>query len=151
MSEGTKRIGSGFAAGLLFGLGLVISGMSDPAKVLNFLDLFGTWDPSLTFVMAGAVGVAFAGYRVTHARRRPLFDATFHLPTAKDLDPSLLAGAAVFGLGWGLVGFCPGPAFTAIPLLATGTLVFVSAMIAGMWAARVTPRLILRSRRNTNA
>lgn len=150
MSEDTKRIVSGFAAGLLFGLGLVISGMSDPAKVLNFLDIFGTWDPSLAFVMAGAVGVTFAGYRLTLARRRPLFDTAFHLRTAKNLDPSLIAGAAVFGLGWGLAGFCPGPAFTAIPLLATGTLVFVPAMIVGMWAARVTPRLILPARRNTN-
>jgi hypothetical protein len=151
VSEGTKRIASGFAAGLLFGLGLVISGMSDPAKVLNFLDVFGTWDPSLAFVMAGAVGVAFVGYRLTLARQRPLFDATFHLPTARDLDPSLLAGAGVFGLGWGLAGFCPGPAFTALPLIATGTLVFIPAMIAGMWAARVTPRLILRPWRNTNS
>lgn len=144
MSEGTKRILASLAAGLLFGLGLVISGMSDPAKVMNFLDLAGTWDPSLAFVMAGAVGVAFIGYRLVFGRARPLFDAAFHLPTATKADPSLIAGSAVFGVGWGLAGFCPGPAFTALPLLAPGTLVFVPAMIAGMWAARVTPRLILR-------
>jgi uncharacterized membrane protein YedE/YeeE len=144
VSEGTKRLLVSLAAGLLFGLGLVISGMSDPAKVMNFLDIAGTWDPSLAFVMAGAVSVAFAGYRLVFARGRPLFDATFHLPTATKPDPSLIAGSAVFGLGWGLSGFCPGPAFTALPLLAPGTLVFVPAMFAGMWAARVTPRLILR-------
>jgi uncharacterized membrane protein YedE/YeeE len=151
VNESTLRIAMGFAAGLVFGLGLVISGMSDPAKVLNFLDLFGTWDPSLAFVMAGAVAVTFVGYRVTLGRPRPLFDATFHLPTAKDLDPSLLAGAAVFGLGWGLAGFCPGPAFTALPLLAAGTLVFVPAMLLGMWAARETPKLALPQWRNISS
>lgn len=144
MSEGTKRIVVSLAAGLLFGLGLVISGMSDPAKVLNFLDIAGQWDPSLAFVMAGAVTVAFVGYRAVFGRGRPLFDAKFHLPTATKSDPSLIAGSAVFGLGWGLAGFCPGPAFTAIALLAPGTIVFVPAMLAGMWAARMTPKLILR-------
>lgn len=150
MNEGAFRIAAGLASGLLFGLGLVISGMSDPAKVLNFLDLFGSWDPSLAFVMAGAVAVTFVGYRLTLARSRPMFDQSFHLPTAKDLDPSLITGAAVFGLGWGLIGFCPGPAITAIPLFAEGTLVFVPAMIAGMWAARATPKLILHRWSKTN-
>jgi uncharacterized membrane protein YedE/YeeE len=151
VSESTLRIAMGFAAGLIFGLGLVVSGMSDPAKVLNFLDLFGTWDPSLAFVMAGAVAVTFVGYGVTLGQPRPLFDAAFHLPAAKDLDPSLLVGAAVFGLGWGLAGFCPGPAFTALPLLAQGTLVFVPAMILGMWAARATPKLALPQWRNISS
>lgn len=140
MSEGAKRIVASLAAGLLFGLGLVISGMSDPAKVLNFLDIAGAWDPSLAFVMAGAVSVAFVGYRIVFGRGRPLFDATFHVPAALAVDPSLIAGSAVFGLGWGLSGFCPGPAFTALPFFAAGTLVFVPAMFAGMWAARVTPK-----------
>jgi uncharacterized protein len=144
VSEGTKRIVASLAAGLLFGLGLVISGMSDPAKVLNFLDIAGLWDPSLAFVMASAVTVAFVGYRIVFGRGRPLFDATFHVPAAVKVDPSLMAGSAVFGLGWGLSGFCPGPAFTALPLLASGTLVFVPAMFAGMWAARVTPKLAPR-------
>lgn len=141
MNDDAKRIAAGFAAGLLFGLGLVVSGMSDPAKVMNFLDLFGTWDPSLAFVMGGAVAVTFVGYRLVLARSRPLFDATFHVPTTRDIDPTLLAGAAIFGIGWGLAGFCPGPAFTALPLLAPGTLIFVPAMLIGMAGARRTPKI----------
>src|SRR5829696_3493396 len=118
-----------YAAGLLFGLGLVVSGMSNPAKVLNFLDLFGTWDPSLVFVMGGAVLVAFIGYRLSWARELPLLGGQFDLPTRTDLDAQLLGGAALFGIGWGLGGFCPGPALTALPLAATGTLAFVPAML----------------------
>lgn len=123
--------------GLLFGIGLVVSGMSDPAKVLNFLDLAGTWDPSLAFVMIGAVLVAFLGYRVVLKRDRPLLASAFRLPTAKDVDARLLAGAAIFGVGWGLGGFCPGPALTALGLAAPGALVFLPAMFAGLWAARM--------------
>jgi uncharacterized membrane protein YedE/YeeE len=126
-----------FAAGLIFGLGLVVSGMSDPAKVLNFLDLIGTWDPSLAFVMGGAVLVTFVGYRLALARRAPLLGSRFELPTRKDVDPRLVGGAALFGLGWGLGGYCPGPALTALPLAAPGTLVFLPAMLAGMWLARM--------------
>ena len=137
------RIGASLAAGLLFGLGLVISGMSNPAKILNFLDVFGAWDPSLAFVMAGAVAVTFVGYRLVLARKQPLYDVSFYLPTAKDIDPPLIAGSSIFGLGWGLSGFCPGPAFTALPMLATGTLAFLPAMLVGMWAARFTPKLQL--------
>ncbi|MGQ7791312.1 DUF6691 family protein [Faunimonas sp. B44] len=135
----------GYATGLLFGLGLVVSGMANPAKVLNFLDLFGTWDPSLAFVMGGAVLVAFVGYRLTWTRQVPLLGSRFELPTRQDLDPRLLAGAAMFGLGWGLGGFCPGPALTALPLAATGTLVFVPAMLAGMWLARQVPTKAITS------
>lgn len=125
------------ALGLLFGVGLVVSGMADPAKVLNFLDVAGTWDPSLAFVMGGAVAVAFAGYRLVFARGRPLIGGTFRLPQRTRIDRRVLAGPAVFGLGWGLAGFCPGPALTALGLAAPGTLVFVPAMLAGMWAARL--------------
>jgi len=125
-----------FLIGLLFGIGLVVSGMADPAKVLNFLDLFGTWDPSLAFVMGGAVLVAFVGYRLVLQRPAPLLADRFHLPPARDIDARLLTGASVFGIGWGLGGFCPGPALTALSLGAAGTLVFVPAMFAGMWAAR---------------
>ena len=132
------RILIGFATGLIFGLGLVIAGMSNPAKVLNFLDLFGDWDPSLAFVMGGAVLVAFIGYRLSWARGLPLLGGQFDLPTRTDLDARLLSGAALFGVGWGLGGFCPGPALTALPLAATGTLAFVPAMLAGMWLARLT-------------
>ena len=140
------RILIGLAAGLIFGLGLVISGMSNPAKVLNFLDLFGTWDPSLAFVMGGAVIVTWVGYRLVWTREAPLIDGRFELPTKTDLDPRLLTGAALFGVGWGLGGFCPGPALTAVPLAATGTMVFVPAMLVGMWLARLAPAGLLSAR-----
>lgn len=128
------RIVLGFASGLVFGLGLVVSGMADPAKVLNFLDLAGSWDPSLAFVMAGAVVVTFVGYRLAFARKAPLLMESFDVPRAKDIDLRLVGGAAMFGIGWGIGGFCPGPALTALPLLAPGTLVFVPAMLIGIWA-----------------
>ncbi|WP_018389980.1 DUF6691 family protein [Ancylobacter sp. FA202] len=122
--------------GLLFGLGLIVSGMSNPAKVLNFLDLFGTFDPSLAFVMGGAVVVAFIGFRLVLVRDAPLMAPRFQLPTRSDIDARLIVGPALFGIGWGLGGFCPGPAFTALGLAAPGTLAFIPAMLAGMWAAR---------------
>jgi len=125
------------ALGLLFGVGLVVSGMSDPAKVLNFLDFFGTWDPSLAFVMGGAVVVAFFGYRLVLSRNRPMVGSTFHLPTKRDIDARVTVGPAIFGFGWGLSGFCPGPALTAVGSGTTGALVFVPAMLAGMWLARL--------------
>src|SRR5690606_32472744 len=126
-----------FALGLLFGAGLVISGMSDPAKVLNFLDLFGTWDPSLAFVMGGAVLVAFFGYGLVFRRKAPLARSKFHLPTSNDIDMRVIAGPVIFGIGWGMGGFCPGPALAALGLGAGGTLAFVPAMLLGMWAARL--------------
>lgn len=129
-------------SGLIFGLGLIVSGMSNPAKVLNFLDLFGTWDPSLAFVMGGAIAVTAPGFLwLTSNRERPFFGNQFHIPSRTDLDPKLLTGAAIFGFGWGLGGFCPGPALTALPIGATGTLIFVPFMLAGMWIARHTPDL----------
>jgi hypothetical protein len=99
-------------AGFIFGLGLLISGMADPAKVLNFLDLAGTFDPSLIFVMLGAVVVTFAGYRLVLRRPRPLLAERFFLPTLKEIDARVILGPAIFGIGWGLSGFCPGPAIT---------------------------------------
>jgi uncharacterized membrane protein YedE/YeeE len=132
------------AAGVVFGLGLVISGLANPAKVLNFLDLAGAWDPSLAFVMAGAVLTAALGYRVVLARPKPVFDSRFHLPTATAIDRRMLAGAATFGVGWGLSGYCPGPAITALPLLNPATLVFVAAMLLGMWLGRMVTAQLLR-------
>jgi len=123
-------------AGLVFGLGLIISGMSDPAKVQNFLDFFGTWDPSLAFVMGGAIAVTLVGYRAVFRRGKPLLADGFSLPRKGDIDSPLVIGAALFGIGWGLSGFCPGPAIVSLPLLATGTLVFVPAMLLGMLLAR---------------
>lgn len=125
------------ALGLLFGVGLVISGMSDPAKVLNFLDLAGAWDPSLAFVMGGAVVVAFFGYRLVLKRDRPVVGSSFRIPTRSELEPRIFVGPAIFGFGWGLSGFCPGPALTALGLAAPGTLIFVPAMFVGMWLARL--------------
>jgi uncharacterized membrane protein YedE/YeeE len=129
-----------FFIGLIFGVGLVVSGMSDPAKVLNFLDLAaipeGTWDPSLAFVMAGAVTVAFVGFRAVFRRRKPVFAGQFHLPTVMALDARIVCGPAIFGVGWGLAGFCPGPAFTAIASGTSAALIFVSAMLIGMIVAR---------------
>ena len=130
------RYAANFFAGLVFGLGLLISGMADPAKVQNFLDLAGSFDPSLIFVMAGAVAVTLVGYRLVLRSSKPLLAERFLLPTAKDIDARLVGGAALFGIGWGLSGFCPGPAITSLPLLAKGTLIFVPAMLAGIVLAR---------------
>ena len=123
----------GLLTGILFGVGLVVSGMADPAKVLNFLDIAGQWDPSLAFVMGGAVIASFIGYRLVWRRRAPLLMDRFDIPSATAIDPRLIAGAAIFGIGWGVGGFCPGPALTSLTLAAPGTLVFVPAMLAGMW------------------
>jgi uncharacterized protein len=129
-----------FAIGLIFGLGLVISGMSDPAKVLNFLDLAGigsgTFDPSLAFVMAGAIAVTFVGFKWVLRQPRPLFGEKFHLPTRQGLDLRIVSGPAIFGVGWGLAGLCPGPAFTALGFGSRAAVVFVAAMMAGMLLAR---------------
>lgn len=129
-----------FAAGLLLGLGLVVSGMANPAKVLNFLDLAaiwtGGWDASLALVMAGAVAVAFIGFRLVLRRPRPLLTDRFELPTARSIDARIMAGPALFGIGWGLAGFCPGPALTALTTGGTKAWIFVSAMAAGMAMAR---------------
>jgi uncharacterized membrane protein YedE/YeeE len=129
-----------FAIGLIFGLGLLLSGMSNPAKVLNFLDLggigAGTWDPSLAFVMAGAVAVTFAGFNFVLKRSQPLFSETFHLPTKSEIDRRIILGPAIFGVGWGLAGFCPGPALTALGFGSKAALLFVAAMLAGMVLAR---------------
>jgi uncharacterized protein len=133
-----------FAIGLLFGTGLVVAGMADPAKVLNFLDIAAigtTWDPSLAFVMGGAVLVTLIGYPLVRRRERPLLADSFHMPPTQ-LDGQLVTGASLFGIGWGLAGFCPGPAFTALGVAAAGgasialVVPFVAAMLVGVAAAR---------------
>jgi uncharacterized protein len=123
-----------FICGLIFGLGLVISQMSNPAKVLNFLDVAGAWDPSLAFVMLGAIAVAAAGFWSAQRLKAPLMAASFHKPQRTKVDARLLCGAALFGVGWGLVGFCPGPALTALALGRWEPFLFVAAMIVGMIA-----------------
>jgi uncharacterized membrane protein YedE/YeeE len=119
-------------AGLLFGFGLLLSGMANPAKVLNFLDVAGHWDSSLAFVMGGAVIVTAIGYRLIFRRTKPLLDDGFHLPAARQIDRKLLLGAATFGAGWGLVGLCPGPALVSIALASPAIFVFVPAMLIGI-------------------
>ena len=123
-------------AGLLFGFGLIISGMADPAKVLNFLDIAGTWDPSLAFVMGGAIAVTLPGYALLRRREKPVYAPAFRFPTRSDIDAPLIGGATAFGLGWGLSGFCPGPALTSLFIGSSGVLVFVPAMLIGMGLAR---------------
>jgi uncharacterized membrane protein YedE/YeeE len=123
---------SPFVAGLLFGLGLCLGGMTQPQKVLGFLDLAGEWDPSLAFVMAGAVSVAFVAFRVLEGRERSRKAAPLALPQARAIDSRLLGGAALFGIGWGLAGFCPGPALVGLGFLSPGAGLFVVAMAAGM-------------------
>lgn len=129
------------ALGLLFGTGLVVAGMSDPAKVLNFLDLAaipsGTWDPSLAFVLLAATAVTFVGYRVVLRRPKPVLDTQFHLPTKTKIEAPVIVGPAIFGIGWGLVGLCPGPAFTALGTGRPEAFLFVTAMLLGMVAARL--------------
>ncbi len=124
------------ASGLLFGLGLAVSQMVDPAKVLAFLDIgglpAGAWDPSLAFVMGGALVATAIGYRLAFARGRPLAAAQFQLPAATAIDARLAAGAVLFGIGWGLVGYCPGPALAALVFGRGETVLFVAAMVAGM-------------------
>lgn len=125
-----------FISGLLFSIGLIVSGLINPAKVLNFLDVAGNWDPSLAITMAVAVATTAIGYRLALARRTPLLGGAFQLPTKTDIDPKLASGAAIFGIGWGLVGFCPGPALASLGIGANAAFIFVVAMLAGMAIAR---------------
>lgn len=120
-------------SGLLFGMGLVLGGMTDPAKVIGFLDLAGRWDPSLAFVMGGALCVTFPTFQLLKSKARPLYETRFYLPTRQDVDRSLLGGAALFGVGWGIAGLCPGPAVANLAFGSPQVLAFVAAMIAGMW------------------
>lgn len=126
----------GFVAGLMFSLGLAISGMTDPARVVGFLDIAGAWDPTLIFVLGGAVVTTFIGYRLVWKRDQPLFAGRFALPTRRDLDPRLLGGAALFGIGWGLSGYCPGPAVASIAGLSLPLAAMLIAMAAGWWVAK---------------
>jgi len=124
------------AAGLLFGAGLALGGMTDPAVVLGFLDVAGAWNPALAFVMGGALAVTFVGYRLVFRRARPLLADAFALPRTHAVDAHLLGGAALFGAGWGLAGYCPGPAIASLPAAHLGTAAFVLAMLAGLALAR---------------
>lgn len=127
-------------AGLVFGLGLIVSSMADPAKVLGFLDLAGAWDPSLAFVMAGAIAVGGLAFAVAKRRTVSFLGAAMKLPTSRDIDRRLVIGSVVFGIGWGVAGFCPGPGLVALGMGEVKALVFVVAMLAGMGAFELFER-----------
>jgi uncharacterized membrane protein YedE/YeeE len=139
------KLVSALLIGGLFGLGIAISGMANPAKVLNFFDLGGSWDPSLAFVMGGGLVVAFIGYRLTFARRQaPVLEPTFSLPMKDLIDLELVGGAMIFGVGWGIAGFCPGGAIPALGLGYSETAIFVAAVIAGIIVARAIRSVLPR-------
>ena len=128
-----KSAVTSFFAGVVFALGLGISGMTRPIKVIGFLDFFGQWDASLAFVMIGAIAVYFVAYRISRTMSSPVLEAKFSIPSRADFDSRLIAGAAVFGVGWGLGGFCPGPAITSLASGAAPVAVFVASMAAGIY------------------
>lgn len=139
-----------FCSGLIFGLGLLISGMTEPEKVLGFLDFFGAWDATLALVMAGAVAVASAGFALARRRSEPLFATTFSWPSRNDIDAPLVIGSALFGIGWGLAGICPGPALVNLVGLTAPILVFVAAMVVGMFGFELWQRRGVASQHATN-
>ena len=125
--------------GTVFGVGLTVSEMINPAKVIGFLDFAGDWDPTLGIVMAAALAVATLGFAMVRRRREPYLGGAFQIPTRKDVDARLIGGAVVFGVGWGVAGFCPGPAIAAVATGSWPVLVFVAAMLAGIWLHRLLP------------
>lgn len=133
-----RELGFAFVAGLVFAVGLGLSGMTQPSKVIGFLNVSGDWDPSLAFVMGGAIAVHLTVNRFVQKRGRPLLADIFHLPTRQDVDAKLVLGAVLFGVGWGLGGFCPGPALVSAAAGQASALVFVAAMTVGMLIQHVT-------------
>jgi len=143
------RLIAAYFIGLVFGVGIALSGMANPAKVLNFFDVAGYWDPSLIFVMGGALATTFIGYRLVFGRTAPVLAEAFQVPAGRTVDARLLGGAAVFGIGWGLAGFCPGG---ALPALGTGrweVLAFTAAVVAGISLAKFLQSLRVGARRTT--
>ena len=140
-----------FLVGLLFGWGLLLSGMTDPGKVIGFLDLAGRWDPSLAFVMGGAILVGYFAFAAAGKRARTFLGGALQLPTHRDIDARLVAGSALFGVGWGLAGFCPGPALVALGAGIDQAALFVAAMLAGMVIYDAAERLIHAPRRRAKA
>lgn len=130
------RLLSALVIGLIFGLGISLSGMANPAKVLNFFDIFGSWDPSLAFVMGGALAVTIPGYRLVLGRPAPALENRFQLPDTRVIDRRLVLGSATFGVGWGIAGFCPGGALPAAGTLHPGVLLFLAALVVGLLLAR---------------
>jgi len=128
-----KNAIAAFVSGTLFGLGLALSEMVNPARVVGFLDVTGAWDPTLLFVMGGALAVTMPAFPLVLRRAAPIFSEKFYLPTNVSIDPALLAGAAMFGVGWGIAGFCPGPALAALVTASPTAVLFVVSMLAGQW------------------
>lgn len=137
---------SEFVVGLLFGLGLLLSGMTDPGKVIGFLDLSGVWDPSLAFVMGGAIAVGFFAFAVAKKRTQSFLGGALHLPTSNQIDKRLVIGSALFGAGWGIAGFCPGPALVSMADGQPKAAVFVAAMLIGMVVFELADRFVHRPR-----
>lgn len=138
-----KQVLAALFCGTLFGFGLALSGMTDTARVIGFLDVLGNWDPTLAFVMGGGLLVTVPFFQFGLGRlNAPLFEASFHLPDRKDLDAKLIGGAMLFGIGWSLVGFCPGPAIASLAYLNLDIVYFVIALFAGMWIADQGERII---------
>ncbi len=133
-----------FLVGLLFGVGLIVAGMTDPSKVLGFLDLAGTWDPSLAFVMGGGILVGLGAFATAKKRTTTFFGGAMHLPSSTDIDKRLIGGGLLFGAGWGLAGFCPGPAIVSMGAGQPKAAVFVAAMLAGMAVFEVVERMQAR-------
>ena len=138
---------SAFVVGLLFGVGLILSGMTDPSKIIGFLDLAGAWDPSLACVMGGAILVGFAAFRLARTRTESFLGGAMHLPAARHIDRELILGSLAFGIGWGLAGYCPGPAVVALGAGQDKAVLFVIAMIAGMALYEAADRLLYARRR----
>ncbi|MBB3166128.1 YeeE/YedE family protein [Rhizobium laguerreae] len=132
MNRNIYQFVAALASGVVFGFGLSVSGMLNPVRVRGFLDVFGAWDPSLAFVLGGAVVVTFLGVHIMKRMKRPAFDKSFHVPTNRRIDGPLVVGSALFGLGWGIGGFCPGPAVASLSVGLPQTFLFVIAMLVGM-------------------
>lgn len=136
------RVLSSLLSGLLFGAGLALAGMTDPSKVLGFLDIAGHWDPSLLFVLGGAVTLATLAFRLILRRARPLLDTRYHLPTATKVDQPLVLGSVLFGIGWGVSGYCPGPAVAMLAAPNAETWIFLPALLAGALLFRLQTRFL---------
>ena len=145
-----KTVFTSLLAGLVFGLGLIVSGMADPAKVLGFLDLAGSWDPSLAFVMAGAIAVAALAFALAKTRTMSFLGRDIMLPGSSDIDRRLVIGSLLFGIGWGVAGFCPGPGLVALGMGEIKALVFVGAMLAGMGLFELLERRKQAARRQAD-
>ena len=131
-------------SGIIFGVGLSVSNMINPEKVLGFLDIFGLWDPSLIFVMMGAIIISAPVYFLFRSKNKPLFADNFTMPTLKAIDKNLIIGSSIFGIGWGMVGFCPGPAISSLALLNTYSLFFVLSLLGGFLLIQLVNRIIIR-------